>query len=65
MSDTDIVSVTFYFSSGLSLGTTFEKKDWELFLISLNKYGFKDASHTGEDFGINFCHVTHFLVKDK
>lgn len=65
MSDTDIVEVTFYFISGFALETKFDKEDWESTLISINLDGFKDTSHTGEDYGINYNHVTHFIVKDK
>jgi len=57
------VVVTFYFTSGLSQEYIMGKEQFNKILQGLRQSF--DASILTEYYGINFSHVTHYLVKEK
>ena len=57
----DEIFVTFYFISGTNLHVSFTKEKFNE-LIKLLSKSF-DCNVIGNESGINFAHVTHYIVK--
>jgi|GEM_PF-3587810 hypothetical protein len=54
--------VTFYFSSGEMMNVTYSKEKLDAMLIALRK-SWNVSCMSYDEFGINFSHVTHYIVK--
>lgn len=58
----DEIIITFYFVSGQSMDVTYSKTNRDELVKVLQKC-WSTANNAGENFGINFSLVTHYIVK--
>lgn len=60
----DIYIFTAHFTSGKSLDIEFRKKKLDD-LISILSKQWHGATSIGDEFGVNFSEVTHYLIRKK
>ncbi len=56
------MQVTFYFISGKSMTSNLTPESWEKILDGLREEPWKISTLRSHDFGLNFAHVTHYVV---